>query len=126
MEQANKAPARVGQPNGWLQQVDAAQWFERQFERLRADEDMFRNGLPASFPHQLERLLGRHIAPDDPAREWALYDAICVAQHLMRALISGCVPLPRTQPLPPGELPTLLGYEPGLPHGTTWPETPAE
>ena len=126
MEQANKAPTEAWQANGWLQQVYAPQWFERQFERMRTDKNLFKNGLPKDFPHHLEQLLGRKVAPNDPASGWTLYEPIYVAQRLMFALVSGCVPLPRTQPLPPGELPNLLGYAIGLPHGTTWPEAPAK
>lgn len=127
MEHANKAPIEARQANGWLQQVAAARWFERRALRHRIEQKGTDEPVPKkSFRDVLCRLLGREIGPEDPAYEWNLMEAEWVAEHFMTALVSGCVPLPRTQPLPLNELPGHLGYDLALPHGTTWPEAPAE
>jgi hypothetical protein len=121
MEQKMEQFNPMKYPNAWLLQVDAARWFEGQFERSIIRDNLGEKEPPKFWRERLEFLLGRKIQPGDPAEQWDFFTGIYVAQQLMRALISGCVPLPRNHPLPLGELPSLLGYELGLPHGTTWP-----
>lgn len=126
MEEARAQPRLPKEPNAWLAQVFAARWFESCFERSIIRGDFGEREPPKDWQLRLELLLGRKIQPGDPAAQWDFIAAICVAQQLMTALISGCVPLPRTNPLPLGELPALLGYDLLLPHGTTWDGTQAE
>ena len=56
----------------------------------------------------LRSLLGRNVQPGDPECQWTLPDAAYVGEHLIVALISGCVQQPRTKPLPIAELHGLL------------------
>ena len=69
-------------------------------------------------------LLGRRLLPDDLARLWTLAEAAYVAERLIVALISGCVPMPRTAHLPITELLALGLFGTGcLPHGATVQKT---
>ena len=56
----------------------------------------------------LSMLVGRDVREGDPEHAWTILDAAYVAEFLIVALISGCVPMPRTQPLPIAELHALL------------------
>lgn len=94
-------------------QTGAAWWLVRKLDIARAVKADLEKPLKGSNLALLCSLLGRDVQPGDPECQWTLMDAAYVAEHLIVALISGCVPLPRTKPLPIGELPNLVPFGSG-------------
>ena len=111
MENDNAGPFTL------VMQTGAAWMLVRGYDKLgpEVDRTLPLRGVKLGY---LESLLGRHLLPGDPALLWTLLEAVYVAERLIVALISGCVPMPRTAHFPIAELPALGLFGTGcLPHG---------
>lgn len=106
-----------------LQQQAGAAWLlVRKFDHARMVGADLEAPLTGHRQDLLCSLLGREVQPGDLELQWTLPDAAYVAEHLIVALISGCVPLPRTKPLAIAELPGLVPFGSGcLPPCTSTP-----
>lgn len=94
-------------------QAGAAWQLVRKYDRAQISAADIEKPLTGHMQGLLCSLLGRQVLPGDPECQWTLADAAYVAESLMVALISGCVPGPRSQPLAIDELPGLVPFGSG-------------